>query len=95
MSRRRMLVRPMLMLLLSAPAVASVPMGAGAQIVATPGARSTAGGPRLPVRRAPEPTMLPGERSVSSASRAASGATIHLSTFAIVVGVVILAILLL
>lgn len=74
---------------------ASLPSAATAQIVATPSAASASAGPRLPIQRAPERTALPGERSDLRANRAAAGTNIHLSTLAIVVGVVILLILLL
>lgn len=72
--------------------VASRPATATAQIIATPGA-GAATGPRLPIQHVPQHTLLPGERS-ELRSHAASGTTIHLSTLAIIVGVVILLILL-
>jgi hypothetical protein len=71
---------------------ASRPATAAAQIIATPSA-GAATGPRLPIQHVPQHTLLPGERS-ELRSRAASGTTIHLSTLAIIVGVVILVILL-
>ena len=72
--------------------VASRPAPASAQIIATPSA-GAATGPRLPIQHVPQHTPLPGERS-ELRSRAASGTTIHLSTLAIIVGVVILVLLL-
>ena len=71
---------------------ASRPAAATAQIIATPGA-GAGSGPRLPIQHVPQHTPLPGERS-EMRSRAASGTTIHLSTLAIIIGVVILVILL-
>jgi len=68
------------------------PTPASAQIIATP-STGAASGPRLPIQHVPRYAPLPGERS-ESRSRAASGTTIHLSTLAIIVGVVILLILL-
>ncbi|HEY8062983.1 MAG TPA: hypothetical protein VID74_09305 [Gemmatimonadales bacterium] len=65
---------------------------ARAQIIATPSA-GAATGPRLPIQHVPRYAPLPGERS-ELRSRAASGTTIHLSTLAIIVGIVILVILL-
>ena len=72
---------------------ASLHATATAQIIATPRAAMASAGPRLPVQRAPERTVLPGERSESRSNRA-HGTTIHLSTLALVVAVVILVILL-
>ena len=73
--------------------VASRPVAATAQIIATPGAGATSG-PRLPIQHVPQHTQLPGERSELLSRAASSGTTIHLSTLAIIVGVVILVILL-
>jgi len=72
--------------------LASRPAAATAQIIATPSA-GAASGPRLPIQHVPQRTVLPGERS-EMRSRAATGTTIHLSTLAIIIGVVILVILL-
>jgi hypothetical protein len=73
--------------------VASRPALATAQIIATPAA-GAASGPRLPIQRVPQHTQLPGERSELLSRAATSGTTIHLSTLAIIIGVVILVILL-
>jgi hypothetical protein len=94
MSRSPRTRRSLFTLFALAMIAASRPTVATAQIIATPRAATASAGPRLPTQRAPQRTVLPGERS-ELRSRAATGTTIHLSTLAIVVGVVILLILLL
>jgi hypothetical protein len=69
------------------------PAAASAQIIATPSAGAMPG-PRLPLQHVPQHTRLPGERSELLSRAVSSGTTIHLSTLAIIVGVVILVILL-
>ena len=83
------LAAALIVLLSTVPAPKATAQGAGA-----PGAVTAATGPRLPPQHHSLRTALPGERSESRVNRVASGATVHLSTLAIVVGVVILALLL-
>jgi hypothetical protein len=95
MSRPSRPIRTILSVFAVAIIAASRPSAVTAQILATPNAGTASVGPRLPAQYVPRRTTLPGERSDLRTTRAASGTTIHLSTLAIVVGIVVLLILLL